>query len=154
MFYRQIKDIWIFDKQKINYRIYNSSPFYRDFQNCLCNFILYLTGSEDSLETSIQIQYVLYGCSCFFFIVLMCFLYVCKIKVIDSDPSQRHTSARWVRGKQSSFLARCWCKNPAQIKKIEGSYTPNGHKDSINNNCNRGARLCCCCLCSIDATLM
>eukprot|EP00093_Oithona_nana_P001950 01950.XXX_6883_5867_1 [CDS] Oithona nana genome sequencing. len=64
-------------------------------------------GSEDSLETSIQIQYVLYGCSCFFFIVLMCFLYVCKIKVIDSDPSQRHTSARWVRGKQSSFLARC-----------------------------------------------
>ena len=68
------------------------------------HFFLYLT---DSLETSIQIQYVLYGCSCIFFIVLMVFLYVCKIKVIDSDPSQRHTSARWVRGKQSSFLARC-----------------------------------------------
>jgi len=58
---------------------------------------------KDNVSISLTAAF-LYGACCLIFILVVIFLFVCKIGLIDSDPANRSTSTRWVRGKQRQFL--------------------------------------------------
>ena len=51
----------------------------------------------------------LYGFCCLLFVVVVVFLFICKITVVDVDPGDRITPARWVKGKQRKAFGSGGC---------------------------------------------
>ena len=56
-------------------------------------------GSTTTMSISATDAF-LYGFCCLLFILVVIFLFICKITVVDVDPGDRITSTRWVKGKQ------------------------------------------------------
>ena len=67
-------------------------------------------NGTDEADVSISLTAAfLYGGCCVTFLLLVMFLFVCKIGIIDADPSNRNPSKnRTFRGRPKSVMS-CWC---------------------------------------------
>ena len=47
---------------------------------------------------------ILYGGCCVMFLVVVVFLFFCKIAIIDADPDERVTPVRWIGRKKQNMV--------------------------------------------------